>query len=285
MWARLLLLPLSICTEGRRRDSSRMAPHCRADDRDGICSKLTMKFLQIWPLFPRLDQVTWAFDARRAYRLVSSLVDPVRRVLIRTDVDKFHDIQKAIMASVDVGNQYKRIMRFFWDPEPQNDDPQGSPIWCLGQRYPGSTLHYSSPDTRDIVTDSIASGEDEGDRDTVVITRPTDLHHSQSQNGLDWSSTLGHDAAGNSKGWPERFLDDFEARFWFTYRSQFPPIKKSDDPQASSSLSLGVRLRTQLIDQHGFTADTGWGCMIRSGQCVLANGLAMVALGRGGLFK
>jgi cysteine protease ATG4 len=46
-------------------------------------------------------------------------------------------------------------------------------------------------------------------------------------------------------------------------------------------MTLSVRLRSQLVDSQGFTADTGWGCMIRSGQSLLANALCILSLGRG----
>ncbi|KKK14269.1 hypothetical protein AOCH_003519 [Aspergillus ochraceoroseus] len=81
--------------------------------------------------------------------------------------------------------------------------------------------------------------------------------------------------------WPEEFLRDFEAKFWMTYRSNFPPIPRDYNHDRKSSMTLGVRLRSQLLDPHGFTSDTGWGCMIRSGQSLLANAMATLLLGRG----
>jgi cysteine protease ATG4 len=66
-----------------------------------------------------------------------------------------------------------------------------------------------------------------------------------------------------------------------TYRSEFEPIPRSTNPQAASALSLSMRLKSQLGDQSPFSSDSGWGCMIRSGQSLLANAIAMVRLGRG----
>lgn len=38
------------------------------------------------------------------------------------------------MNSVDIG-KYKRIVQYFWDPEPRNDEEPDAPIWCLGREY------------------------------------------------------------------------------------------------------------------------------------------------------
>ena len=81
--------------------------------------------------------------------------------------------------------------------------------------------------------------------------------------------------------WPEKFLMDFESRLWMTYRSNFAPIPRTNTPEAMSSMTLGVRLRSQLMEPEGFTSDTGWGCMIRSGQSLLANALCILWFGRG----
>lgn len=80
-------------------------------------------------------------------------------------------------------------------------------------------------------------------------------------------------------GWPAEFLSDFESRFWLTYRSGFPPIQKAPDAPAASNMSFATKLRS-IANQGAFTSDTGWGCMIRSGQSLLANTLVLLRLGR-----
>ncbi|KAJ6440860.1 cysteine protease ATG4 [Purpureocillium lavendulum] len=96
-----------------------------------------------------------------------------------------------------------------------------------------------------------------------------------------FSSSLAYDeSARDGGGWPQGFVEDVGSRFWMTYRSDFEPIKRSTDPKATSALSLSVRIMSQLSEQGGFTSDSGWGCMIRSGQGLLANTMAMIRLGR-----
>ena len=85
----------------------------------------------------------------------------------------------------------------------------------------------------------------------------------------------------NDTTWPKAFISDFGSRIWITYRSNFTPIPRTKTPEATSSMTLGVRLRSQLMDPQGFTSDTGWGCMIRSGQSLLANTFSVLLLGRG----
>lgn len=181
------------------------------------------------------------------------------------------------MSHVDFG-RYKRIVQYFWDPEPKNDDVSKLPIWCLGKEYD------SQPDSAEAHS-SVAceSNQDHtsncnGDRSYQAPKR-TKLVSPNDEQGE--SPQVHANAEGGDRGWPKDFLDDFESRLWFTYRSNFSAIKKSMDPKTSNSVGLAVRLRSQLVDHGGFTSDTGWGCMIRSGQSLLANALLILRLGRG----
>ncbi|OAL71712.1 hypothetical protein A7D00_3741 [Trichophyton violaceum] len=196
------------------------------------------------------------------------------------------------MNNVDLGNQYKKIIQFFWDPEPKNDD-SGQPIWCLGCEYRQAETPcpaHSSGEPADITNRDLASTS------TLTTTTSTTTDTTEKRTSTDGPPTPGSaissfvnlaspisssTAGGSTPAWPPQFLDDFESKLWITYRSQFPPIPKIPKTgSGDSSISLGVRLRSQLIDTQGFTSDTGWGCMIRSGQALLANTLLFLRLGR-----
>jgi len=174
------------------------------------------------------------------------------------------------MSNVDFG-RYKKIVKLFWDPEPQNDESSQSSIWLLGREY------SARPASREREVASIQHKEESEApvKEEGSYVAPERTINVSVNGGRETASE--EEAEG---GWPKEFLDDFESRPWMTYRSNFAAIKKSTDPKASASMSFSVRLRSQL-DQGGFTSDTGWGCMIRSGQSVLANTLVMLRLGRG----
>ncbi|KAL9020755.1 MAG: hypothetical protein Q9185_002071 [Variospora sp. 1 TL-2023] len=180
------------------------------------------------------------------------------------------------MSAKDFGGGYKRIVQYFWDPEPKNDDPSKGPIWCLGRCYvSGSTVIFGTTDTENLV-----SGETRvlANREENSACAP-DSQQYVPFNPESKLSSRPHETQENDNGWPSEFLDDFESRIWLTYRSGFPAIQRSDQPNGTSSMTFTVRLRSQLVDQGGFSSDTGWGCMIRSGQSLFAN--ALVTLRRG----
>ncbi|KAL8949878.1 MAG: hypothetical protein Q9222_004051 [Ikaeria aurantiellina] len=175
------------------------------------------------------------------------------------------------MSAKDVAS-YKRIVQYFWDPEPKNNDPARPPIWCLGRCY-HSYKSNSSP----------------RESESKKVSVPEQDYHAKEYRGDERSDAEGHKKATTPQTecrqddgtWPSDFLDDFESRIWFTYRSGFSIIQRSDEANAKNSMTFAVRLRSQLIDQGGFSSDTGWGCMIRSGQSLFANALFILRLGRG----
>lgn len=195
------------------------------------------------------------------------------------------------IANVDLG-RYRRIVQMFWDPEPVNDKDLDQPVWCLGCVY--SLSVKNNPDSPINVQPEGHSVQSLSTKETASLSLkeeecadPKLANANALETPLDsqtesFSSSLAYDEHGtDSTGWPATFLDDFEARFWMTYRSSFEFIPKSTDPKATSALSLSMRIKSQLVDQNGFTSDSGWGCMIRSGQSLLANTMAFIDLGRG----
>ncbi|KAI0121605.1 peptidase family C54 [Xylariales sp. AK1849] len=174
-------------------------------------------------------------------------------------------------STLDVG---RRIVQMFWDPEPTNDIVQDKPVWCLGSSYKLN----SSPSPK---SDAVSSPPAAETTTRSPLQTPTKLPETPPDSiSSSFDSSLAYEEAPKDAGWPPAFLDDFESRIWMTYRSEFEPIAKSQDPKALASLSFSMRLKSQLSDQNGFASDSGWGCMIRSGQSLLANAMAVERLGR-----
>ena len=185
----------------------------------------------------------------------------------------------------------RHLVRSLFDPLPTND--HDAPIWCLGQRYPARPKR-PAPDSPAAASPSPAppsSSHGTPPASAAAAATAADDDDSWIRTSLDEpgrpapSQANGvarpRDAPDDYGGWPRAFLDDFESRIWMTYRSGFAAMPKSADPRAASAMSLRVRLQT--LHQAGFTSDAGFGCMIRSGQCILANALASLRLGRGAM--
>lgn len=179
--------------------------------------------------------------------------------------------------------RFRRLMQLFWDPEPSNDSSADQPVWCLGQRYKlgdgkmatekaADKQHSTTkPDTRTHSNDNKAK--------SAVLPVATETPHESDSGHV--SCTFACEEPLPQGSWPQAFIDDFDSRFWMTYRSEFEKIPASSDPKALASLSLAMRIKSSFGDQAGFTSDSGWGCMIRSGQSLLATTIALLRLGRG----
>lgn len=181
------------------------------------------------------------------------------------------------MTAFDVGTvdfgRYRRIVQGYFDSEPENDDVSGSAIWCLGSKYSADS---SRDGQRTAATRSGSRGREISAAD-ADYPKAKMLGNTQESRARRSSDDVAESQAPNKidRVWPSEFLDDCESRIWLTYRSNFYPIARS--PEASVTFS--VRLRN-LSEKQGFISDTGWGCMIRSGQCLLANALSVLKLGR-----
>ncbi|KAI4719206.1 hypothetical protein E4T48_04495 [Aureobasidium sp. EXF-10727] len=162
------------------------------------------------------------------------------------------------------------LYRYIRDPMPTNT--HNDAIWCLGQTY--DSLPETNPPTSTRPPPSLPSTST-----PTSASESTQPASSTTPQKEDEFETIQVQEATNDNAWPPAFLDDLESRIWLTYRSNFSQIAKSTDPDASSSLSFRTRL-LQLGNQGGFTSDTGWGCMIRSAQSLLANTLQILDLGR-----
>ncbi|KAI1430939.1 hypothetical protein GGR50DRAFT_700668 [Xylaria sp. CBS 124048] len=173
-------------------------------------------------------------------------------------------------STVDLG---RRLVQMFWDPEPTNDIIRDQPVWCLGSRY--KLNNTPSPGFEP----ALAPGPEGSVRERDTPSAQLSDTPADSITG-SFDESLAYEEAPRDNGWPPAFLDDFESRIWMTYRSEFQPIPRSHDPKALSALSFSMRIKTQLSDQAGFASDSGWGCMIRSGQSLLANAMAIQRLGR-----
>ncbi|ROT37927.1 cysteine protease ATG4 [Sodiomyces alkalinus F11] len=189
---------------------------------------------------------------------------------------------ESVMSGVDLGPYRRFVQKMLWDPEPPNDQNSDQPVWCLGISYTRGTRGANNSDKT-----SPALAQPNTTRSPQCDAKPEESLALGSTYRTTFetvtskvSKSLTFDTMGDDKGWPSAFLDDFESRFWMTYRCDFGPIPKSTHPRAASALSLPMRIKSHLTDQSGFSSDTGWGCMIRSGQSLLANAMALHTLGR-----
>lgn len=176
------------------------------------------------------------------------------------------------MTAVDFSRHTRKFVQLFWDPEPTNDASTKTPIWLLGKQYKVPDKELGPP--------SVASSWQDL-RDSASETPHTAVPDTPPESNPGSVDSAAESVVDENRGWPPAFLDDFESKIWLTYRSGFPLIEKSEDPKATASMSFAVRMRSQLMEPTGFTSDTGWGCMIRSGQSLLANALVMLRMGRG----
>ncbi|KIY68678.1 hypothetical protein CYLTODRAFT_395071 [Cylindrobasidium torrendii FP15055 ss-10] len=154
------------------------------------------------------------------------------------------------MAAKSGKEHIEKAVKYILEPDARQGR-QREPIWILGVEHPGAQDH------------SRASSPEPKSKKGHAHTRLIDLSHGPQ--------------------WPEEFYYDYTSRLWMAYRSDFAPIPDSflRELEAPSSKSPSDRMPGSMptIDT-GLTCDTGWGCMLRTSQSLLANTLVHLHLGR-----
>ncbi|KAK9476967.1 hypothetical protein V1514DRAFT_310287 [Lipomyces japonicus] len=163
-------------------------------------------------------------------------------------------------------NIHRVVNNYFRDSETANTDHL-SPVIILGKQY------SPAPDRPQAQAD-LDNENDDGHQhqQNHKLSRFISRSWRDSLTSSDgFSGSTSPSALQKSTAWPHRIVDEIGARLYMTYRTDFP-IKINRSPNGPPSLTVGGLLRGQL-DSSGFTTDAGWGCMIRSGQILLANTL------------
>ena len=201
-----------------------------------------------------------------------------------------------------------KAMRYLLDSD-ATPDKCTDPIWLLGVQHPG--YEPPLPALPDVVATSPPSNINNTNSGTFrrSSASPTSFRSSissvasseLSQSTNSSSSKIPNPAAN----WPPVFYIDFTSRIWLTYRSQFPvPIKDGrladlcdsgssgggsgsvlgEGASAASNTTIVKSRPWNWVGAGGektWTSDSGWGCMLRTGQSLLANALIHMHLGRG----
>ncbi|GBE78643.1 peptidase family C54-domain-containing protein [Sparassis latifolia] len=190
-----------------------------------------------------------------------------------------------------------KAMRYLLDSD-STPDKCSDPIWLLGVEHAG----YEPPPAPPPFTASKRNAS-VGRRNSIDSRRSPSSVSSSASSPIAPSSFPGDPSLSQShptvlspskdkdpsRNWPPAFYADFTSRIWLTYRSQFLPIRdtslsalESDVGEAVSNPSSPQpkKWNWPLVGEKGWTSDAGWGCMLRTGQSLLANTLLHLHLGR-----
>ncbi|GAA5856862.1 hypothetical protein JCM9279_007019 [Rhodotorula babjevae] len=209
-----------------------------------------------------------------------------------------------------------RAAQYFLDSDSQADRCEDD-IWVLGVRHAGWRAPAPLEDERDGEGEGDDAqrkglpGLGRRGRSSPTKVRKVPAPPPQQPSFAPAASTSAAPSSPSSRssspapppttihGWPASFYHDFYSRPALTYRSHFPLIP-CDPPSSSATsgpsgggvggmlsnlgMSIGRGARAVPVaspsEERGLSTDAGWGCMLRTGQSLLANALVKVHLGR-----
>lgn len=167
-------------------------------------------------------------------------------------------------------------MKYGWSGKMRSSFNKESAIWLLGRCYhqkmtPCPSMEASvelssmlTVNENKMMTLSMHEEQPTSAELYLNALTPTSDDGEHVDQAIEPAEETGQDVAGNYEDGIEGFKKDFVSRIWMTYRKDFA-VMLAEPTDAPGS---------------GYTSDCGWGCMIRSGQMLLAQALVMHFLGR-----
>lgn len=175
------------------------------------------------------------------------------------------------------GSGFQRVVQLFWDKDLENTDHE-NPIVVLGNIY---SFKQDSPREDDQSDISAETRPNETPEKALQADKSISEFKNYFQSfGITGNNTPSIEKEKESNKWPQEFIDDVYTRIWLTYRTKFAPINRDEDGPSPISLHNLIRGQNYDLNSEYFTTDCGWGCMIRTGQTLLANALLNLHLGR-----
>lgn len=210
----------------------------------------------------------------------------------------------AIMNHIPGKANLEKAVRYLLDSDIAQPDKCTETIWLMGVEHPGYeppplAIEASSSFSVDVISSTsqtLVGQQREQDPLSHRSATPSSTLSRSSQ-----SPVLNHSQSSQSPhpnavsklqplGWPPSFYSDFTSRIWLTYRSQYPPIRDITLAALNENPNWDIQVTSPqksskwgwpIGGEKGWTSDTGWGCMLRTGQSLLANALIHLHLSRG----
>jgi cysteine protease ATG4 len=138
---------------------------------------------------------------------------------------------------------------------------------------PLPSMEASTTELTDMMTKSMTlidnkMHEEQPTSSEIYLNSPTSPSTGIDECAIEPAEETGQDVAGNYEDGLDGFKNDFVSRLWMTYRKDFEALSQTNDLSSPTN-------------QHTiYNTDCGWGCMIRSGQMMLAQALVIHFLGR-----